>query len=64
MFKTDDFGTCLLFVRPKKDRISEIKLKLEDFNENEAEKYFQPVALDLGWKHVFVAIINDENDSS
>lgn len=30
---TDGFNACLLFTRPKKDKSSEIKLELEDYNE-------------------------------
>jgi hypothetical protein len=48
--QTDGFGPCLLFARFKKDKSSEIKLELEDFKENEVEKYIQPITLDPGRK--------------
>lgn len=56
---TDGFNACLLFTRPKKDKSSKIKLELEDFNENEVEKYLQSITLDLGREHVFTSVTND-----
>lgn len=60
---TDGFDACLLFARSKKDKSSEIKLEIEDFKENEVEKYIQAITLDPRRKQVFTAVINDENDS-
>ncbi|KAG1168010.1 hypothetical protein G6F46_000745 [Rhizopus delemar] len=58
-FDFNGFNACLLFTRPKKDKSSEIKLELEDFNENEVEKYLQSITLDLGREHVFTSVTND-----
>lgn len=60
--QTDGFSTYLLFARPRKGKCSETKLELVDFNENEFEKYFQQIALDPGWKQVFAAVTDYEND--
>lgn len=38
--KTDALVLASSLPGPKKDKSSEIKLELEEFNENEGEKYF------------------------
>ncbi|GAA5815664.1 hypothetical protein MFLAVUS_009177 [Mucor flavus] len=57
--RSNGFGVCFGFARKAKD-IQEIPLELEDFRDEEVQRYFQPCAVDPGRKQVFTSIIHHE----
>ncbi|KAI7907024.1 uncharacterized protein BX663DRAFT_548116 [Cokeromyces recurvatus] len=53
---------CHLDHLKAKDAKEEVQLELEDFCDEEVQKYFQPCAVDPGRDHIFTATVRHEED--
>jgi hypothetical protein len=62
LIHTDGFGVSFIFARKKREGLDkETVLGLEDFDQNEVEKYFLPCTVDPGRKSVFTATVGQNS---